>query len=154
MCQGAKFLGDLLTLQWGCKSDRSAAAQFSAPPRRQSSRLRECLEVKMSARFNLNVGPVVTGVLIVLPILLCPASAQMVSNPKEDLFVGYQGPDPGAVPAPSAAPSAICAVQPNEVIVGEPITATVTPDHFNPKHTLTYIWSPSNGGGKIDRKST
>jgi outer membrane protein OmpA-like peptidoglycan-associated protein len=40
-------------------------------------------------------------------------------------------------------------VQPNEVIVGEPITATVTPDHFNPKHTLTYVWSPSNGGGKI-----
>ncbi|HXP41281.1 MAG TPA: OmpA family protein, partial [Candidatus Acidoferrales bacterium] len=27
--------------------------------------------------------------------------------------------------------------------------ATVTPDHFNPKHTLSYVWSPSTGGGKI-----
>jgi outer membrane protein OmpA-like peptidoglycan-associated protein len=105
----------------------------------------------MSARFNLNMGHVVTGVLIVLPILLIwsRASAQKDSNPKENLFVGYQGLHPGAVPAPSGAPSAICSVQPNEVTVGEPITATVTPNHFNPKHTLTYVWSPSNGGGKI-----
>jgi outer membrane protein OmpA-like peptidoglycan-associated protein len=105
----------------------------------------------MSARFNLNTGHVVTGVLIVLPILLIwnRASAQRDSNPKEDLFVGYQEPHPGAVPAPSVAPSAICSVQPNEVTVGEPITATVSPNHFNPKHTLNYVWSPSNGGGKI-----
>src|SRR3984957_13251523 len=105
----------------------------------------------MSARFSLNTGHVVTGVLIVLPILLIwnRASAQRDFNPKEDLFVGYQEPHPGAVPTPSVAPSAICSVQPNEVTVGEPITATVSPSHFNPKHTLTYVWSPSNGGGKI-----
>jgi outer membrane protein OmpA-like peptidoglycan-associated protein len=105
----------------------------------------------MSARFNLNMGHVVTGVLTVLPILLIwsRASAQRDSNPKEDLFVGYQSPHPGAVPTPSVAPSAICSVQPTEVTVGEPITATVTPNHFNPKHTLSYVWSPSNGGGKV-----
>jgi outer membrane protein OmpA-like peptidoglycan-associated protein len=105
----------------------------------------------MSARFNLNTGHVVTGVLIVLPTLLIwnRASAQRDSIPKEDLFVGYQSPHPGAAPAPSVAPSAVCSVQPNEVTVGEPITATVSPNHFNPKHTLTYVWSPSNGGGKI-----
>ncbi|HVR26105.1 MAG TPA: OmpA family protein [Candidatus Polarisedimenticolia bacterium] len=105
----------------------------------------------MSARFNLNTGPVVTGVLIVLPILLIwsRGSAQRDSNSKEDRFVGYQSPHPGSVPAPSVAPSAVCSVQPNEVTVGEPITATVSPNHFNPKHTLAYVWSPSNGGGKI-----
>src|ERR1700722_8375685 len=105
----------------------------------------------MLARFNLNTGHVVTRVLMVLPILLIwnRASAQRDSNPKEALFVGYQGLHPGAVPAPSAAPSAICSVQPNEVTVGEPIIATVSPSHFNPKHTLAYVWSPSNGGGKI-----
>ena len=105
----------------------------------------------MSARFNLNMGPVVTGVLIVLPILLIwsPASAQRDSHPTLDLFVGYQWLYPGAVPAPSDAPSAICSVQPTEVTVGEPITATVTPNNFNPKHTLSYVWSPSNGGGKV-----
>ena len=110
----------------------------------------------MSTRFNLNMGHVATGVLIVLPILLIlsRASAQSDSNPKEDLFVGYQGLHPGAVPAPSVAPSAICSVQPNEVTVGEPITATVSPNHFNPKHTLTYVWNPSSGGGKVIGKDT
>ena len=33
--------------------------------------------------------------------------------------------------------------------MGEPVTATVTASNFNPKHTLTYVWNPSNGGGKV-----
>jgi outer membrane protein OmpA-like peptidoglycan-associated protein len=49
----------------------------------------------------------------------------------------------------TVAPAATCSVQPNEVMVGEPVTATVTASNFNPKHTLTYVWSPSNGGGKV-----
>jgi outer membrane protein OmpA-like peptidoglycan-associated protein len=48
-----------------------------------------------------------------------------------------------------AVPAATCSVQPNEVVVGDPVTATVTPSNFNPKHTLTYVWYPSNGGGKV-----
>jgi outer membrane protein OmpA-like peptidoglycan-associated protein len=40
-------------------------------------------------------------------------------------------------------------VQPKEVVVGDPVTATVTTSKFNPKHTLTYVWYPSNGGGKV-----
>ena len=37
---------------------------------------------------------------------------------------------------PSAAvPAASCSVQPSEVMVGEPITATATGSNFNPKHT-------------------
>ncbi len=36
------------------------------------------------------------------------------------------------------APAAACSVQPTEVMVGEPITATVAPSNFNPKHTVTY----------------
>lgn len=47
----------------------------------------------------------------------------------------------------TTAPTASCSVQPNQVMVGEPITATVTPNGFNPKHTLTYQWSAN--GGKI-----
>ena len=42
-----------------------------------------------------------------------------------------------------------CSVEPKEVLVGEPVTATVTAGKFNPKHTLTYVWHPSSGGGKI-----
>ena len=48
----------------------------------------------------------------------------------------------GAAPV---APAANCSVQPSEVMVGEPITATVTASNFNPKHTIAYAWS-SNGG--------
>lgn len=49
-----------------------------------------------------------------------------------------------------AAPTASCSIQPSEVMVGEPLTATATPNGFNPKHLLTYQWS--SNGGKITGK--
>ena len=54
--------------------------------------------------------------------------------------------------APAIAPTAACSAQPSEVLVGEPITATVTPSNFNPKHTLTYSWSGT--GGQVTGKDT
>lgn len=50
------------------------------------------------------------------------------------------------------APAASCSVQPAEVIVGEPITATVSASNFNPKHTVTYSWS--GNGGVVTGKDT
>ena len=50
-------------------------------------------------------------------------------------------------------PAAACSVQPAEVLVGEPISATATASNFNPKHTVTYTWS-GNGGGQITGKDT
>src|SRR5450432_1601511 len=47
-------------------------------------------------------------------------------------------------------PAASCSVQPSEVNVGEPVTATVTASNFNPKHTLSYTWS--GNGGKVTGK--
>jgi hypothetical protein len=47
-------------------------------------------------------------------------------------------------------PGANCSVQPSEVMVGEPVTATATGSNFNPKHTLTYTWQ--SNGGKITSK--
>ena len=47
--------------------------------------------------------------------------------------------------AEAVPPTAACSVQPTEVLVGEPITATVTPSNFNPKHTVTYSWNASGG---------
>jgi len=52
--------------------------------------------------------------------------------------------------APPIPPAAACSVQPSEVMVGEPITATATGSNFNPKHTLTYAWSST--GGKVSSK--
>lgn len=55
--------------------------------------------------------------------------------------------------AEPVAPAASCSVQPTEVMVGEPITATVTASNFNPKHTgLAYEWS--GNGGTVTGKDT
>ena len=54
--------------------------------------------------------------------------------------------------APAVAPAASCSVQPTEVFVGEPITATVTASNFNPRHGLTYTWSGT--GGQVTGKDT
>ena len=53
----------------------------------------------------------------------------------------------------AVAPTAACSVQPSEVMVGEPITATATPSNFNPKHTVSYEWS-SNGGQVTGKDAT
>jgi outer membrane protein OmpA-like peptidoglycan-associated protein len=97
----------------------------------------------------------VTGMLIALALMLISsgALAQSGSNGHWDLLIGYryqyQWLHPGAFPAPPPARAATCSVVPNEVIVGDPVTATVKVGNFNPKHTLTYVWHPSSGGGKI-----
>ena len=54
--------------------------------------------------------------------------------------------------APAPVPTAACSVQPTEVLVGEPITATVTASNFNPKHTVKYAWS--GNGGQVTGKDT
>lgn len=54
--------------------------------------------------------------------------------------------------APQIPPTASCSVQPSEVMVGEPVTATASTSNFNPKHTLTYNWSST--GGKVTGKDT
>jgi len=49
--------------------------------------------------------------------------------------------------------SASCTVNPSEVMVGEPATATATGSNFNPNHTLSYAWS-STGGRITGRDNT
>ncbi len=48
--------------------------------------------------------------------------------------------------------AASCSVDHSEVMVGEPVHATVSATNFNPKHTLSYTWSST--GGKIEGKDT
>jgi len=54
----------------------------------------------------------------------------------------------GEQPGPPVLAS--CAINPNEVMVGEPATATAAVSNFNPKHTLNYTWSST--GGQITGK--
>ena len=46
--------------------------------------------------------------------------------------------------------SASCTINPSEVMVGEPATATAAASNYNPKHTLNYTWSST--GGQITGK--
>ena len=55
----------------------------------------------------------------------------------------------GAPPVPVAA---ACSIDHTEVMVGEPLHATVSASNFNPKHKLTYTWASS--GGKIQGSDT
>jgi len=54
--------------------------------------------------------------------------------------------------APEVPPAAACSIDHSEVLVGEPLHATVAPSNFNPKHTLKYDWAST--GGKIEGKDT
>jgi hypothetical protein len=54
--------------------------------------------------------------------------------------------------APEVPVTAACSIDHNEVMVGEPLHATVSASNFNPKHTLTYAWTST--GGKIEGKDT
>ena len=54
--------------------------------------------------------------------------------------------------APETPVAAACSIDHNEVLVGEPLHATVAASNFNPKHPLTYTWASS--GGKIEGKDT
>ena len=54
---------------------------------------------------------------------------------------------------PEVAPTATCSVDHAEVMQGEPVSATVATNNFNPKHPLTYAWS-GNGGTVAGNNTT
>jgi len=54
----------------------------------------------------------------------------------------------GGQPGPPV--SANCTINPSEMMVGEPATATAAVNNFNPKHTLNYTWTST--GGQISGK--
>ena len=57
-------------------------------------------------------------------------------------FAGVDFTFGGAPPIP---PTASCSVQPTEIMAGDPVTATINTENFNPKHTITYSWNSTGG---------
>ena len=53
---------------------------------------------------------------------------------------------------PPVPPTASCSASPTEVYAGDPISARVSTQYFNPKHELTYKWGTT--GGKIPGTGT
>ncbi len=53
---------------------------------------------------------------------------------------------------PPIPPTASCSAAPTEIWSGDPVTANVSTQNFNPKHTVTYSWSCS--GGKVSGTGT
>jgi hypothetical protein len=48
--------------------------------------------------------------------------------------------------------TASCSASPTEIWSGDPVTANISAQNFNPKHTVTYSWSAS--GGKVSGTGT
>jgi hypothetical protein len=46
---------------------------------------------------------------------------------------------------PPVPPTASCSASPTEVYAGDPVTATISTQYFNPKHTLAYHWASTGG---------
>jgi hypothetical protein len=46
---------------------------------------------------------------------------------------------------PPVPPTASCSASPTEVYAGDPVSATISTQYFNPKHTLTYSWASTGG---------
>lgn len=57
-------------------------------------------------------------------------------------FVGIDFTLGGAPPIP---PTASCSVNPTSILAGDPVSASVMTQNFNPKHTVTYSWTSSGG---------
>lgn len=53
---------------------------------------------------------------------------------------------------PPVPPTASCSASPTEVFPGDPVTATISTQNFNPKHTVTYKWNST--GGKVSGTGT
>ena len=53
---------------------------------------------------------------------------------------------------PPIPPSASCSVSPTEIWSGDPVTATINVQNFNPKHPVTNSWTSS--GGKVSGSPT
>jgi hypothetical protein len=69
----------------------------------------------------------------------------ILSGPIAGIVFGF-----GGKPAPPVA--ATCSVSPTEIWSGEPVTATINTQNFNPKHTLDYKWTSS--GAKVSGTGT
>jgi hypothetical protein len=54
--------------------------------------------------------------------------------------------------APPVPPTASCSASPTDFLAGAPVTATISTQNFNPKHTITYKWSST--GGKVSGTGT
>ena len=46
---------------------------------------------------------------------------------------------------PPIPPTASCSVSPTEIMAGDPVSANISAQNFDPKHTITYSWSSSGG---------
>jgi hypothetical protein len=47
--------------------------------------------------------------------------------------------------APPIPPKASCSVSPTEIMAGDPVSATVATQNFNPKRPITYSWTSTGG---------
>jgi outer membrane protein OmpA-like peptidoglycan-associated protein len=47
--------------------------------------------------------------------------------------------------APPIPPTASCSGSPTQIMAGDPVSASIATQNFNPKHTVTYAWTSTGG---------
>src|SRR5271166_37511 len=57
-------------------------------------------------------------------------------------FAGINFTFGGAPPIP---PTASCSASPTQIMAGDPVSASIATQNFNPKHTVTYAWTSTGG---------
>jgi hypothetical protein len=86
--------------------------------------------------------------------LLTRFSANHVANytANQNNFRYFAGIDLTFGGKPPIPPTASCSAAPTEIWSGAPVTANISTQNFNPKHTITYSWTSS--GGRISGNGT
>ena len=69
----------------------------------------------------------------------------IINGPLAGFYYTFGGKPPVSV-------AATCSVSPTEIWSGDPVTANITAQNFNPKHTLTYNWTST--GAKVSGTGT
>src|SRR5580698_11400031 len=83
------------------------------------------------------------------PSSVVPATDVRGARPQTGLVFVWGGGKRTVTP-----PTAVCTVQPGEVLAGEPVMATADGSNFNPKRTVAFTWSGSGVKAGETRAST
>jgi OmpA family len=104
------------------------------------------IDIKVNQRLSLRP--------VEVDYLLTRFSANHVANytANQNNFRYFAGIDLTFGGKPPIPPTASCSASPTEIWSGDPVTATISTQNFNPKHTVSYSWTSS--GGKVSGTGT
>ena len=107
--------------------------------------------MELGGGLDIPVNRVVSIRPVEVDYLLTKFSANNISATQNN-FRYFGGIDLTLGGKPPIPPTASCSASPTEIWSGDPVTANISTQNFNPKHIVTYNWSSS--GGKVSGTAT